>query len=209
MGLANPGDSLRAQLQVTRSRSRLARVAVIGRGALLAPPSSGPGSDSLPIGFLVDARGRSFTPAVFRGRAIALAFFYTRCPIPEACPRLAATLFEAQQKILTLPKLRGKIRFLTVSLDPRYDTPARLAEYARQRGVDSSMWTMATGDTADIRGFAAEQRVLVRGTGPDLMHQNSLFIYRPDGELFERIEGTSWTASDLIQSLQKALTARP
>jgi protein SCO1/2 len=203
----HPGDSLRAVYQVSRTRSRLAHVAVVGRGSIQRPPTGAAGSDSLPAGFLVDSQGRPFSPARFRGQAIALAFFYTRCPIPEACPRLAATLFESQEKLRGLPELKGKVRFLTISLDPRYDTPARLAEYARGHGVDSTVWTVATGDTADVRGFAAEQRVLVRGSGPDMTHQNSLFIYRPDGELSERIEGTAWTADDLIRSLRKAIAA--
>ena len=40
---------------------------------------------------LIDQRGRPVTLGSFRGKLVALNFLYTRCPMPEVCPRLAAS----------------------------------------------------------------------------------------------------------------------
>ena len=47
----------------------------------------------------------------------AVAFVYTRCPVPQACPATVARLGALQER------LRGKLaRILAVTIDPDHDT---------------------------------------------------------------------------------------
>ena len=52
----------------------------------------------------------------FRGQALAITFFYTRCPLPDYCPRLSKNFQEAQQKLESLARrsrqLASAFRFL-------------------------------------------------------------------------------------------------
>ncbi len=203
------GDSLEATFQVMRGRSRLDRVRVTGHGARARRAGSRPGLDSLPQATLLDSRGRRFTPADFRGKALAVAFFYTRCPVPEACPRLATTLGEAQRELASSGDLAARVHLLMVSLDPVYDTPARIAEYEKTHHVDPAIWTVATGDPAEARAFRSRQGVRVEGEGPAMNHENAVFVYRPDGVLQRRIEGTHWSAHELVGELRAALAGSP
>jgi len=221
------GDSVEAVLELTRDRSRLTGVRVVGRTAGAAglaagepaPAPGGPGASRaagadalagfprLPDVRLRDAGGRRFRTSELRGMPVALGFLYTRCAIPEACPRLARQLSETQELIGGPTELRGQARLLTVTLDPKYDTPARLARYGRERGADPALWTLATGDSAALAALLAAAGITVRGAGPGMVHEEALIVYRPDGRPFRRLEGTRWTPRELAQALEEA--ARP
>ena len=47
---------------------------------------------------LTDQRGRPVALGSFRGKLVALNFIYTRCPMPEVCPRLAASFATVQRR---------------------------------------------------------------------------------------------------------------
>jgi protein SCO1/2 len=96
---------------------------------------------------LRDARGETIGLDVHRGHPTLVAMFYASCPV--ACPVLTeeirTTLAEAA---------RPDARVLLVSFDPARDTPEKLAELARERGLDER-WTVAAPSEADARTLAA------------------------------------------------------
>ena len=53
----------------------------------------------------------------FRGKVVAVDFIYTRCPLPDVCPRLSADFARLQSRFT------GKdLVLLSITIDPRYDT---------------------------------------------------------------------------------------
>src|SRR3954464_13860286 len=76
--------------------------------------------------------GQPVTLASFQGQALGITFFFTRCPIPEYCPRLSRNFEEASQKLLTMPNAPTNWHFLSVSIDPQMDTPTVLRTYAHR-----------------------------------------------------------------------------
>src|ERR1017187_10894167 len=48
----------------------------------------------------------------FRGQALAITFFFTRCPIPDYCPRLSKNFEEASQKLIAMPGTPTNWHFL-------------------------------------------------------------------------------------------------
>ena len=62
----------------------------------------------------------------FHGQALAITFIYTRCPLPNYCPRLSKNFQEASQKLESLPGAPTNWHFLSISFDPQFDTPAVL-----------------------------------------------------------------------------------
>ena len=54
----------------------------------------------------------------FRGQALAITFFYTRCPLPDYCPRLSKNFQEAQQKLESLPGAPANWHLLSDLLRP-------------------------------------------------------------------------------------------
>jgi protein SCO1/2 len=52
----------------------------------------------------------------FRGQALAITFFYTRCPMPEFCPRLSKNFQEASHKLEAMTNAPTNWHFLSDSL---------------------------------------------------------------------------------------------
>lgn len=107
------------------------------RSAAALPPLNADAPDQLaprqPAFTLQDATGRTRQLAELRGRVVALAVGYTRCP--DVCP---TTLAELKAAIETLPAaLRPRVQAVFVTLDPERDSAEIIGEYTaafRPRG---------------------------------------------------------------------------
>lgn len=99
-------------------------------------------------GELLDTRG---TPRrlheLFAGRVVLMSFIYTRCPDVNACPLATYVLRGVQQRLLDDATARGKVRLLTVSLDPERDRPDVLREHSRYVVEDGSDWQFLTAES--------------------------------------------------------------
>src|SRR5205085_3486589 len=89
--------------------------------------------------------GQAVSLSDFRGQALAITFFFTRCPIPDYCPRLSKNFEEASQKLSALPGAPTNWHFLSVSFDTDFDTPAVLRAYAARYHYDPNHWSFVTG----------------------------------------------------------------
>ena len=69
--------------------------------------------------------------ALTRGKITLLTFFYTYCVDPLGCPFAHTTLANLRDRVAADRALAGRVRFVSVSLDPTHDTPAAVARYGR------------------------------------------------------------------------------
>jgi protein SCO1/2 len=90
---------------------------------------------------LRDASGRAVEFADLRDRIVVLNFVYARCP--DICPLHAEKIAEVQGMINATP-MRNLVQFITVTTDPKSDTPAVLRTYGPTHGLDSANWTFLT-----------------------------------------------------------------
>ncbi|MEM9387760.1 MAG: SCO family protein [Pseudomonadota bacterium] len=65
-------------------------------------------------------------------RLTVLSFIYTRCPDPNGCPLATHVLKRLRREVSERDALAGKVRFLTLSFDPAWDTPQVMRTYAAQ-----------------------------------------------------------------------------
>ena len=96
----------------------------------------------------------------FKGQALAIAFFFTRCPIPDYCPRLSKNFEEASVKLAALPNAPTNWHFLSVSIDPQFDTPKVLRAYAQRFHYDANHWSFLTGPTNKVAELARQSGVV-------------------------------------------------
>jgi protein SCO1 len=96
-----------------------------------------PGSYNLPVvkvaadGALLDSNAKSLSlRELMRGRVTLLSFIYTRCAAPVACPYATGVLSQLHRASLDDETLAKSLRLVSLSFDPEYDTPKRLATYA-------------------------------------------------------------------------------
>jgi len=116
------------------------------------PPA--PGTYTLPIikpaadGALLDSTGK---PTNLRdlthGRITVLSFIYTRCAAGRACPYATSVLNQLHQLSFDDQTLAKNLRLVSLSFDPDYDTPQRLANYSEAIREDKPAgceWRFAT-----------------------------------------------------------------
>ena len=82
---------------------------------------------------LLDSAGRSIKlSALTQGKITLLTFFYTYCADPLGCPFAHTTLAQLRDRVSSDRALAGRVRFVSVSLDPTHDTPAAIASYGQE-----------------------------------------------------------------------------
>jgi protein SCO1/2 len=78
------------------------------------------------------------------GKIYIADFFFTSCP--TICPKMKTQLLRIYERYAE----NDVIRILSHSIDPTYDTPSILKQYATRLQVKSPRWNMLTGDKAAI-----------------------------------------------------------
>jgi protein SCO1/2 len=209
-----PGDEVKASLVNRDSRYWLEDLVVVRKGtppptaASPAPRVAMPG-EAIPSVTLVDQTGRSFRLDALRGKAYALTFIYTRCPLPDYCPLMMRNFQRAQTLLLAEPELFRRTRLLSVSFDPEHDTPGRLRSYGapfQRARPPFAQWTLATGEPRAILslGEALELQYLPRDR--TFTHNLRTAVVGPDGKLRCLFRGNSWKPEELVTELRKALS---
>ncbi len=98
---------------------------------------------------LTDESGRPFSSQQLSGRVWFVDFIYTNCP--DECPLYLSPKMMALQKDILSQNLAGKVDLISISVDPKRDTPAVLADYASRYGADPRVWHFLTGPDATIQ----------------------------------------------------------
>ena len=98
--------------------------------------------------------GQPVSLSDFRGQAIALTFFFTRCPIPEFCPRLSRNFEAVQRRLRGMENAPTNWHLLSVTFDPAHDTPEVLKAYGTSYHYDPVHWSFLTGPKDKIAELA-------------------------------------------------------
>jgi cytochrome oxidase Cu insertion factor (SCO1/SenC/PrrC family) len=82
-------------------------------------------------GALLDSDGKPINLRdLTHGRITVLSFIYTRCTATKACPYAAGVLNQLHLLSVNDQSLAKNMRLVSMSFDPDYDTPQRLAAYS-------------------------------------------------------------------------------
>lgn len=131
-----------------------------------------------------DAGEKRWVLKAFAGAPVVIAMIYTSCQ--AVCPMLVSDLQRVERDLPVA--LRGQVRFVLVSFDPARDTPKRLAQYAKERGLPAK-WTLLTGSADDVRELAAVLGMRYRPTGKDFAHSNLITVLDSGGVVRHRLVG--------------------
>jgi protein SCO1/2 len=119
----------------------------------------------------------------FRGQALAITFFFTRCPIPDYCPRLSKNFQEATKRLSALPGGPTNWHFLSVSFDTEFDNPRVLKAYGELYRYDPTHWSFLTGPADQIRELARLSDVKFERDGGSFSHNFRTLIIDAGGHL--------------------------
>ncbi len=187
-----PGDELRFRLNVTDDASWIDQVRRTGTTLPLDQPKPAtaattnvPGAfglENIPDFALTNEFGQPVSLRRFKGRALAMTFFFTRCPVPEYCPRLTKNFQGAVTKLKAMTDGPTNFHFLSVSFDP-IDSPLVLRTYARGYGYDSNHWTFLTGNPAHLGELARGFGIEIKPSASGYDHNFSTAVFDATGML--------------------------
>jgi protein SCO1/2 len=150
---------------------------------------------------LLDQEGRAVAGSRFRGKQVVLNFIFTRCPIATMCPAATMRMMELQKAA----RAAGFANFelVSVSLDPEYDTPGVLKEYAEARGIDTANFSFLTGPDAAVRQLLTQLGVIREFEGATIKHTLATLLIDERGKITYRIDGSTWDVGEFVRRLKK------
>ncbi len=118
---------------------------LLARGEGIDLPDLG----TVPAFDLVDEQNQVFTDEALRGHPTIVNFVFTRCD--TICPVISLKMERLQDKLAD--RRADPIKLVSISVDPTYDTPARLATYASRYNAHREKWRFLTGDAAKVKAL--------------------------------------------------------
>jgi protein SCO1/2 len=210
------GDKISFQLHVTEMESWVDQIVKIGTAPLAEnkktaeTPTAHAGSPLIDYKF-TNELGQAVSLNDFRGQALAITFFYTRCPLPDYCPRLSKNFQEAQQKLRAMSNAPANWHLLSVTLDPQFDSPRMLQVYGESYHYDPAHWSFLTGPPDKIGALARQSGVTYESDGGAINHNFCTLIVDASGHL-QKMFPVSGDLSDAIAGeiiAAAALTNQP
>lgn len=149
---------------------------------------------------LVDQHGRPFQATGLIDQVVLFNFIFTNCG--SVCPMQTRIL---AQVLGDLPAdVRDGVRFVSLSIDPGNDTPAKLSQFAKAMDADREGWSFLTGDARQIEQLAERLRLFDIGAGPESkpeMHRASLWLVDGQGRMLQRYRGDPPDKERLVREL--------
>jgi protein SCO1/2 len=209
----HPGDTIKATLTVTADADTLDEIVVIAQ----AKPDYKPAvtyndlepGEVVPDFSFRNQNGKTVRLAQWHGKVVLLTFIYTRCPLPNFCVRMSRNFAEMDKELAKNPKLYAQTHLLSVSFDPKYDTPAVLRSYG---GAYTGQFTKETFAHWDFAAPTAEELPKVMeffdvGATPEkdktITHSLSTVVIGPDGKVFKWFPGNEWTPEEVLDDVRK------
>jgi len=126
-------------------------------------------------------------------KPVMVHFIFTTCT--TICPVQAATFSQVQRK---LGDEASEVQMISVSIDPEYDTPARLQEYA-EKFQAGPQWDFITGTSEQM---IQVQKAFDAYEGNKMNHRALTLIKVPGSDEWVRLEGLIG-ASVIIEEYRK------
>ncbi len=195
---------------------RLDQIVVVGQ----ARPDTKPtvqynvpkAGDAVPNFALLNQSGKTIHLEQFRGRVVLMTFIYTRCPMADFCPRMSANFAEIDKGLAVDKGLYAKTHLLSVSFDPKYDTPKVLRSYGgahtgKFTEEDFKHWDFAAPSVAELPSLEQYFNVGVTGDSSDpasIQHSLSTVLIGKDGKVLAWYPTNDWKPADVLKQVEQA-----
>jgi len=102
---------------------------------------------SIPAFRLIDQDSSQFDSSSLKGKVVVLDFFFSTCP--SICPVMSKNMAQLQDDF------KGQeVAFVSISINPRYDTPTVLRQYAERYRAEEG-WHFLTGEVEAIYNLSS------------------------------------------------------
>jgi len=159
---------------------------------------------------LTDRTGRRVTRSDLQGKILVVDFLFTSCSL--TCPAVNRQMAQIQQLTANQPD----VKLLSLTVDPRDDTPAVLAKYGERFGADTNRWLFLTGEKS-VLYHLIENSFLPRDLNDpfsympgNFSHTERIAVVGPDGRLHGFFDGLNQnTAAAVVNEIAKLQNQDP
>ncbi len=150
--------------------------------------------DRAPAYTLVDQTGAPFRLDRVDGKITILSFVFSRCPDKTVCPAISGKFAYLQSHLD--PRF---FRLVEVTLDPVYDSPAVLSDYGKTFGADPRIWSIVTGEPAQVKDVIDAFGVSSIASGSaSYIHDVRLALLDRHGVIHDVVQTADWNPDDVV-----------
>lgn len=150
---------------------------------------------TVPSFHLIDQDAKAFDSNVLKGKMYVASFFFTRCT--TICPKISLQISRVRDTFIN----QDDIKFISISVDPKFDTPSQLKSYAKRFEADPKQWNFLTGEKSYIyplilKGFhvpladASEYDAAIKNPDEAFIHSERLILVDKEGVIRGFYDGT-------------------
>ncbi len=171
--------------------------------AAASPPTM---QETAPDFILSNQDGQRVTLHQFRGKLVLMNFIYTHCT--DICPLAEAKLAKVQDDLKARGLFGTRIVFISVTFDPRRDTPTVLKTYAKRFRADLTGWQFLTGAPQVIDGVLKAYKIPFREVPKTGLFEHALpmLVIDQRGAVLGHYE-PDFTPANVVRDLTKLLGA--
>jgi protein SCO1/2 len=134
---------------------------------------------------LTDQTGEQFSSADLKGKVWLVSFVFTTCN--GTCPATTHRMEQIQEALREKGILKdGKVRLLSITLDPGRDTPEVLRGYMKAYDADPASWSFLTGKADNVDKVIADWGMWAKpAANGQLDHPSRIFLVDRKGRVRE------------------------
>ncbi len=217
----SPGSEIRAELVVDNAATPPFYLEKLAISAAPNPNQPAPPVNEnfaqigkeIPDFTLTNQDGKKVSIKDFQGKALAVTFIYSECPLPDYCILMSKNFSDLANEVAENDELKDKVRLLSISFDPKRDTPEKLKQYGLgylgkdSKATDFKVWQIAVGTDEQVRKIADFFGLRYETNENDktqINHSLRTAVIAPDGKVTKIFPGNEWQKSELLDELKAA-----
>jgi protein SCO1/2 len=127
--------------------------------------------------------------------------------MPNFCPRLSSLFAAVHRELGKNPQELDRTRLLTISIDPKYDTPPVLRKYGLAYLGDDPKgfmhWQFATPTAENLRKLAEAFALIYEEEDNQISHTMSTVLINPDGKVAKEWIMSDWTTDEAVSAIRQ------
>jgi protein SCO1/2 len=147
---------------------------------------------------LVERSGREVVRDEFQGKYLVVNFVFTSCSLP--CLEVNRQMAEVQRRLADA----ADVQLVSITIDPRTDTPANLVQFADRFGADAKRWLFLTGERNAV--FSLIDRSFLSKAPPDMAillpggydRSDRIALVDPQGQVWRYVDGLKPGVADAV-----------
>jgi len=210
-----PGDAITADVLVPSNSNqfRLQGVKIVAesrRPSVLAklPPHQLLIGEPVPDIPLVNENGKTIHFQQFKGKAVLITFIDSKCT--DDCPIIMGLFGKVNTLLQGNPRAYADSKLISVSIDPKFDTPPVLRKYGLQY-LDGSAkgfahWEFVDLPPVPLKRLATAFGVVYAPVKGDIVHTMQTALIAPDGTVVQLWPGDKWDPKVIAKAIEADVT---